>query len=210
MEKTYIVYKHTCPNGKAYIGITSQDPKIRWNYGNGYCTQIFGKAVKKYGWENITHEILATFPTVEEANASETEYIALYETMNPEKGYNCDAGGKGSVGHSVNSAARMEISKRNKAKWADAEYRKKMLVHLRKVSDGNIGRKRSREAVARTIAATSKKVDQYTLECEFVKTFDSMMDAARSLGQKTNSSIVACCKGKRTQAHGYIWRYHEE
>ena len=34
-NKTYIVYKHTSPNNKIYIGISKNDPKYRWlNNGN--------------------------------------------------------------------------------------------------------------------------------------------------------------------------------
>ena len=34
--KNFIVYKHTSPNGKVYIGITKQNPKQRWGNGSGY------------------------------------------------------------------------------------------------------------------------------------------------------------------------------
>ena len=173
MGKTYKVYKHTCPNGKSYIGITGMDEKLRWNYGNGYTTQLFGKAVKKYGWENIRHEILEVCDTLEEANTSEMKYIALYETTNPAKGYNCDKGGSGSVGHIVGSAARKSISNANKTKWADPKYREKMVAHLRSVSDGNIGRKRKRCSIEKTIAATIKQVDQYSIDGNFVATHSS-------------------------------------
>lgn len=36
----WVVYKHTFPNGKVYIGITGQEPYKRWKYGNGYETDI--------------------------------------------------------------------------------------------------------------------------------------------------------------------------
>ena len=40
--KDFIVYKHTCPNGKVYIGITCQKPQNRWGKdGNGYKEQLF-------------------------------------------------------------------------------------------------------------------------------------------------------------------------
>lgn len=32
----YVVYKHTCPNGKVYIGITSQKPEHRWKKGKTF------------------------------------------------------------------------------------------------------------------------------------------------------------------------------
>jgi len=34
--KNYIVYKHTAPNGKIYIGVTSQKANQRWKNGFGY------------------------------------------------------------------------------------------------------------------------------------------------------------------------------
>lgn len=38
----YSVYKHTCPNNKVYIGITSRKPEKRWKNGYGYIdTEIF-------------------------------------------------------------------------------------------------------------------------------------------------------------------------
>ena len=59
--KLYTVYKHTSPSGKVYIGITCRKPEYRWNHGRGYKEidqPLFYRAIKKYGWDNITHEIL--------------------------------------------------------------------------------------------------------------------------------------------------------
>ena len=59
--RKYKVYKHTFPNGKIYIGITSKkNVKRRWgNGGSGYKDQTYMRnAINKYGWENVKHEIL--------------------------------------------------------------------------------------------------------------------------------------------------------
>lgn len=68
--KKYFLYKHTFPNGKVYIGITSRsDPEQRWLKGRGYQTQtLMYNAIKFYGWDNIKHEIL--FSNVEESEIS--------------------------------------------------------------------------------------------------------------------------------------------
>ena len=34
--KTFCVYKHVLPNNKIYIGITKQNPLLRWKNGHGY------------------------------------------------------------------------------------------------------------------------------------------------------------------------------
>ena len=73
---TYCVYKHTCPNGKVYIGITNQNPYRRWKNGYGCKGQsAFYQAIQKYGWNNIKHEIIFENLSLEEAAKKEKELI---------------------------------------------------------------------------------------------------------------------------------------
>lgn len=55
----------------------------------------------------------------------------------------------------------------------------------------------------------SKKINQYDLDGNFIKTWDSAFDMERHLGI-LNNHIGSCCKGKRKTAGGYIWKYVEE
>ena len=99
-DRNYVIYKHTSPNGKCYIGMTRQNPpEKRWGCnGNGYCdNEHFSRAILKYSWENIKHEILFTNLTKEEAEQKEIELIAFYDSMNPDKGYNATPGGSYNV-----------------------------------------------------------------------------------------------------------------
>lgn len=81
----YSIYVHRVPDGKVYVGCTSKSiQERRWL---GYCGR-FGEIVKKYGWKQITTEILATAETQEESVALENHYIQLYKADNPEFGYN--------------------------------------------------------------------------------------------------------------------------
>ena len=92
---SYCVYKHTFPNNKVYIGITSLNPLRRWNNGNGYCRQQFVfNAILKYGWDNIKHEILYSGLTKEDACQKEIELIARYKSNNLDFGYNVSLGGE--------------------------------------------------------------------------------------------------------------------
>lgn len=92
----YTIYKHTNRiNGKCYIGQTKcEDLTRRWTGGNGYkeCPYIYN-AIKKYGWNNFSHEILVTGLTLDEANCLEREFIALYRSNEPRFGYNIRSGG---------------------------------------------------------------------------------------------------------------------
>lgn len=53
---------------------------------------------------------------------------------------------------------------------------------------------------------TSKSVLQYTLDGKFVAEYKCIMEAERQTGIN-NPNIIACCKNKRKQAGGYIWKY---
>lgn len=93
--KIWTVYKHTSPVNKVYIGITSQNPEDRWLNGNNYKgNKHFNSAIKKYGWSNFKHEILFENLTKQEAKDKEIELITLYDSTNPDKGYNLSSGGE--------------------------------------------------------------------------------------------------------------------
>ena len=90
----YTVYKHTAPNGKVYIGITGKKPSTRWANGNGYQLQpVFHRAIMKYGWDNIEHEILAEGLEQVEAERMEIELIEEYKSTDRRYGYNVLLGG---------------------------------------------------------------------------------------------------------------------
>ena len=91
----WTLYMHTNKiNNKKYIGITSQDPKMRWHSGNGYSNNdIFYADIQQYGWDNFEHKIIADHLTIQEIGKLEDEYIEKYQTRNPEFGYNKAKGG---------------------------------------------------------------------------------------------------------------------
>lgn len=105
-EKKWLVYIHTVPkeisgydHDKYYVGITCQKPIERWGkYGTGYREQIFYKAIEKYGWENIKHDILYTNLNHEEACQKEIELISSYKSNERKYGYNITSGGGGANG----------------------------------------------------------------------------------------------------------------
>jgi len=85
------IYKHTSPSGKSYIGQTYQKTAIRWRTeGKGYIVcSLFYKAIRKYGWENFTHDILEEieFEDIKILNQLEEDYIIKFNTLAP-NGYN--------------------------------------------------------------------------------------------------------------------------
>lgn len=120
---------HIAPNNKRYIGITSKDLDERFG-SNGclYRNQIFGRAIKKYGWDKIEHIIIAQNLTKDEAKKLEIELIAKYDTTNPKCGYNRSIGGDVPVilGQHHSEETKKKISRSNKGKEISLDTRKRI------------------------------------------------------------------------------------
>lgn len=77
-NNNYCVYVHTCPDG-VYYGVTC-NVKNRWSssrYRNG---TPFKDAITKFGWKNITHDVLFENLTRDEALKIEDELICKART----------------------------------------------------------------------------------------------------------------------------------
>lgn len=111
------IYCHISPSGKRYIGQTCSSLDKRWNNGYGYRNcPIFYSAIKKYGWENISHEVLETVEEenkeilIDELNKREAYWIGKYNTISP-NGYNIESGGNGSGKRSAESLKKQSQTK---------------------------------------------------------------------------------------------------
>lgn len=131
----FVIYKHTSPSGKVYIGLTGRkDVNLRWCNGYGYCSnKYFTNAIKKYGWNNFQHEIIKTDLTFDEACEWEIKFIAEYKANNPKFGYNISTGGyNGRLGTHHTEETKKKISKSNMGKIRSLDTRKR-------ISAGHIG-----------------------------------------------------------------------
>ena len=54
-----------------------------------------------------------------------------------------------------------------------------------------------------------KKVDMYDLNGNYIKTFNSIIEASKEVNIY-KSNISACCKRKLKSSAGYIWKYTKE
>lgn len=179
MGNNFIVYKHTTPNNKVYIGITCQEPKKRWLYGKGYIhCKYFYKAIQKYGWKNIKHEILFENLTREEAIQKEIELIEKYNSNNQKYGYNLTKGGDGNFGVVFTEERKKNISK------------------------SKMGHSVSEETIDKIIVTRKSKA---VLCIETNTEYYSIREAYRQTGISYNN-ISEVCKGIRKTAGGYHWQ----
>lgn len=217
----YTVYKHTCPNGKIYIGITSLDVKTRWGKnGSLYKNMLFGKAIQKYGWDNIKHEILYEGLSKPEAELKEIELISKYKSNCKDFGYNIESGG---YVNRHTQQTRDKMSKTRKNKPLSEQHKKSLsmsrkginfsdehIENLRKSHMGYIMPQTQKDKISKNcIDKGVKKVVQLSLNGDYIATFNSLKDALKSVNGKTSSNISSCCRGNRKNAYGYKWKYAE-
>lgn len=223
MNNNYTVYMHTCPNNKKYIGITKQNPKYRWDKGRGYRgNDYFTRAIKKYGWDNIKHEILLTNLSKQEAEQNEIELIKKYKTNNRKYGYNIQNGGnvncvseetkkRISKTLKIKSKNNLKLFKKGHKPWTTG---KKMTIeHRKKLSDSHKGKKLNviqKEKVLKALKETNenkkKPIYQYDLNNNLIKEWKSAIDVEKVL-KINHSHICQCCKNLRKTTGGFIWKY---
>jgi group I intron endonuclease len=109
------IYKFThIKSGKSYIGQTIQDPdrrKLEHISGSKYTSKSyhFHNALRKYGVEEFTFEVIDSANSLEELNLLEEKYVELYDSI--KNGYNIRNAGNNKK-HNLESIERMRISQR--------------------------------------------------------------------------------------------------
>lgn len=230
-RKDWLVYIHTNKiNGKKYIGRTSRDPILRWQYGVGYKrprTQTkslshFYNAIEKYGWDNFEHEIVKRGLTAHESAELEKQLIRQFNTTDPNVGYNITKGGDGAIGTHHTQETKDLISRKLKA-YVQSEgaksfkgkhhseetkevLRKKALERINERGVPFKGQHHSEET--KKVLSEKKKlcITKYDLTGLKIETYPSVKDAAMSCGT-TSSAISACANGRTKFCGGFIWRF---
>lgn len=96
------------------------------------------------------------------------------------------------------------LSDEYKCKLSDAHKGKPTWLSTHRLSKTTIAR--IAEKLRGRIPTNAKRVCQYTLDGNFVAEYNSSMEAHRTTGI---SNISMCCRGERTKAGGYVWRWKD-
>ena len=213
-------------NGKRYIGQRKYYGDYENYLGSG---SVLKKAIKKYGVENFSKEIIEECKTKEELSQREQYWIDYYNAVNSDDFYNITCGGDGGFGSGENSPwygkhlsdatkEKLSISKKGdknpfygkkhdlntKKKMSDkAKLRKHTIEEREKMSKGI---KENHADYSGSKNPRAKKVIQYDKDNNYIKTWGCSKEASDELGICSNS-IRQCCRGKYKSAGGYIWKF---
>ena len=193
----YTVYEHrNLKNGKSYIGMTSREPKKRWNNGWGYKNNLrMWNDIQNSDWnKDWKHNVIGKFEDKQEALNIEEMFIWLFDSTN--EGYNIST-------YDRSSYKRTDETRRKTSESMTGEKNPMYGKHhsedtKRKMSEAHKGK----------IYANTKPILQFSKNGELIAEYSSLTEAERQTGCN-NSHICECCKGERKSASGYIWKYKE-
>lgn len=199
-------------NNKIYVGKTEFSIEKRFKE---HCSDAFKEknekrplyaAMRKYGIENFHIELIE-----ETDNPEEREIYWIENKRSFKKGYNATLGGDGTkyIDYDLVIATYNELQNITEtAKRLNIDRGSVSLIlknnGITPLSCSVVNQKR-----------LGKIVNQYSLEGKFIQSFPSLKAAADALGKTTTTSkgatshIADVCKGKRTTAYGYIWKFPE-
>ena len=181
---------------KEYIGQTVQDDfQVRLNghmadVNNGRKRHLYN-AIRLYGWDQFTIEILYSFPKEgnwkERLDELEIQEIARRGTLAPH-GYNNETGGN-----------------RNKVLHEDT---KELMSYVRSGErHAMFGKHHTEEARELIKEANAKAVQQWSKDGkELLRTFESVEEAGRQTSLDA-SHITKVCNGKRQTTGGFQWKF---
>lgn len=233
--RTGVIYKITSPTGKIYIG-KSVNLKARISFYKNLGVSIEKQrliyaSLKKYGWDAHSIEIIC-YAYADKLSELEIQFIKEYNSFHQNNldGMNLTMGGEGFYGHKQskeqieNNIKRHTGSKRSeetKKKMSDIKKGKrpscldlprteKQLYHLKY---GNIGTKRSLEAIEKEKATKLKKfldtygaVLQYDKEGNLIKEWHMLItNIAKEIN--VDSSFFSKAIRRNSICKGFYWKY---
>ena len=181
MNDSYCVYRHTSPSGKVYIGITSVKPNERWRGGHGYTH------AKQYKFANA----------IKKYGWSNFNHEVLLE------------------GRSREEACYAE---KYLIRWYKIQNKSYNILDGGDIGGSLVGKDHPMYGRHETNPMygirggdnpNSIKVYQYSRNGEFIKAWDSIIEAAELFDNKKSAAtgISSCCKYRTPTCKGYIWRY---
>jgi len=195
------IYKIVSPTNKIYIGQSWCIRRRINQYEKTHCSRQkkLYNSIIKYGWENHKFQILTILPKdVSQTilNDYEIYYWQQYKDCEFEMLNIKDPGSNGK--HSEDTKSLMRKNRKGKRIGKNNPMFGKGYL----ISGENHG---MFEKIG-VLHFSSIKINQYTLNDEYIKTWDSLADIQREL-KLAASNICNVCKGKRKSSGNYKWEY---
>lgn len=162
--------------------------------------------MQKYG---IEHFHVSLVEETDQPEEREKYWIEHYSSF--KFGYNATTGGDGCpyLDYDLIVSTYKELGIKShvaKALGIDEKTVQKVL------NERKVDTSKNRESIRQFQQSTyGKIVNQYSLSGEYLKSFPSISEAAKSLNRGSSNGVAShisdVCKGKRKTAYGFIWKW---
>ena len=220
-------------NNKRYVGITTRTPKERYqdhlttfNQPNDQSyNNVLYRAFRKYGKDNFelewTGDYSSTIKDSIELRLLETQFIEYYRTyvgFEDCNGYNMTCGGE-SINLNKKKVCQYDIMALDLIKTYNSIKEASRETNINRVDIGFCCNNTTNSAGGYVWAYDGeepcfpnykkwKYVNQYDLNCNYIKRYLTSSHASRETGINENS-IYNCCRGINHTAGNYIWTYDD-
>jgi len=197
-------------DGKCYVGQTRRTVEVRWNQHKLSVNLkkeigVLQRALRLHGIEKFSFEIICEVPN-EDLDAREIQEIAERNTIVP-NGYNLQKGGKMKTPHPTTRAKISQTRKGRTGMKHTEETKKKMSESHKGEKSYLFGKVYTDEEKEQMMlnSRSAKKVNQYTLDEKFIKTWASVTQIRRELN---NASVSLVCNGVLKTSGGFKWTWN--
>jgi len=206
-------------NGKKYIGQKIFDRHWKLYLGSGKRLKY---AIKKYGKENFSREIIGICYSKEELNDLEIKYIDIHNAVKNNDYYNISYGGGTNAGLKFSDEHKLKISESNKGKIKSKET----MIRISESKKGQILSEEHKLKISKSVLKgytqehknkisestkgknnpMARSVVQLDLNNNVIAIYETGMEAYLKTGI-LNNCISRCCSGKRKTSGGFKWMY---
>ncbi len=195
--------------GKQYVGDHCTE-NINDSYlGSG---TYLKRAIRKYGRNNFSREILEEFETKRGAFEAQERYIKEYNTLVP-NGYNISPKGGSQIVGGLSEETKRKIGLFFKGKKSPMAGKHHSERSKKQISEGRMGEKNWNFGKPRTKECRNKIRDSLKISIiqmdkdeNFIKKWNSAIEIEETMGI-ARGNICKVCKGIRPMAGGFKWKY---
>ena len=224
--RTYYIYKATNKiNGKSYVGQTCDFHSRVWQHQRCYEKEDcdFHRAIKEFGFDNFSWEIIETCESEDRACELEKYYIEKFNTYRD--GYNMTKGGKGAPYHNARAVVLLTLDGQYIKRYDSAMDAEIDGFHNADVLLNCKGKRRQTKgymfmfedeyesngakAYRKPEPNGMRSIIQCDMEGNFIQKFKSLQEAARITGTN-RTTISGVLSNTYKSANGYIFVYEED
>lgn len=164
---------------------------------NRHCNKYLQNSFNKYGEENFVFDVVQIVDKIEDLIFYEQKWINLTRCYIKEFGYNlCEIADRPSVNQVFSKESRRKQAEAISGEKHYAYNKGFSKKHKENLSLAHVGLPSNRAI----------KVDQYSLNNEFIKSWNSAREAALDLGISP-SNMWKVLNNERKKCGGYKWKY---